>query len=72
MRSCAHDYLLLSLEDVLQHLSHFCDHWDKESVIGLIHEALVVLDLVVELLLDVVFHFVRDQSARYFISHLAE
>ena len=41
-------------------------------MIGLIHEALVVLDLVVELLLDVVFHLVRDESACDFIGHLAE
>ena len=41
-------------------------------MICLIHEALVVLDLVVELLLDVVFHLVRDESARDFIGHLAE
>ena len=68
----SNDYLLLSFEDVLEHLGHFGDHRDEESVVGLIHEALVVLDLVVELLLDVVFHLVRDESARDFIGHLAE
>ena len=56
----------------MEHLGHLGDHWDEESVICLVHEALVVLDLVVELLLDVVFHLVRDESACDFIGYLAE
>ena len=41
-------------------------------MIGLVHEAFVVLHLVVKLLLDVVFHLVRDESACDFIGYLAE
>ena len=52
--------LLLSFDDVLEDLGYFCDHGDEEGVVCLVHEALVILHLIVELLLNVVFHFVGD------------
>ena len=54
------DHLLLSFEHILEYLSHFRGHWDQESMIGLVHESLIVFDLIIELLFNVVFHFVRD------------
>ena len=54
---------LFSFEDVLHNRVDLSDHRDEEYVVGLVHEALVVLNLVIELLLDVVFHLVRDQPA---------
>ena len=41
-------------------------------MVSLVHEPLVVLDLVVEFLLDVVLHLVRDQATRNLICNLAE
>lgn len=41
-------------------------------MVGLVHETLVVLDLVVELLLDVIFHLVANQSAGNLISNVAQ
>ena len=64
--------LLLSFDDVLEYLSYFCDHRHKESVICLVHKPLVILNLIVKLLLDVVFHLMRYESAGDFIGHLAQ
>lgn len=63
---------LLSFEDVLDDRAHLCYHGNKEDVVGLIHEALVVLDLVVEFLLDVVLHFMADQATGDFVCNMAE
>ena len=41
-------------------------------MVGLIHETLVVLHLVVKLFLDVVLHLVADQSASNLIGHVAQ
>ena len=41
-------------------------------MIGLIHETLVVLGLVVKLFFDVVFHFVADESTGDFVGDLAQ
>ena len=65
-------YLLFSFENVLKDLGDFSDHGHQESVIGLVHESLVVLDLVVELFLYVVLHLVGNQAARDLIRHLAD
>jgi hypothetical protein len=41
-------------------------------VIGLVHQTLVILDLVIKLLLDVVLHFMRDETTCDFIGNLAQ
>ena len=64
--------LLLSFDDVLEDLGYFCDHGYEEGVVCLVHEPFVILHLVVELLLDVVFHLVRYEPAGNLIGHLAE
>ena len=64
--------LLLSFDDVLEDLGYFCDHGYEEGVVCLVHEPFVILHLVVELLLDVVFHLMGYESAGNLIGHLAQ
>ena len=63
---------LFSFEDVLHNRVDLSDHRDEEYVVGLVHQALVVLHLVVELLLDVILHLVGDQSAGYLVCDMAQ
>lgn len=62
-------HLLLSFEDILKDLSDFSNHGNEESVVCLIHEAFKVPGLVVELLFDVVLHFVGDQATCNFVGN---
>ena len=41
-------------------------------MIGLIHKAFVVLDLIIKLFLNIVLHLVRNQPACNFIRHLTQ
>lgn len=65
-------YLLFSFDNVLKDLSDFSDHGYQESVICLVHQSFVVLDLIVELFFNIVLHLVGDQPACNFIGNLAD
>ena len=41
-------------------------------MIGLVHEAFVILDLIIKLFLNIVLHLVRYQPACNFIRHLTQ
>ena len=41
-------------------------------MVGLVHQALVILDLVVKFLFDIVLHLVTNEAARNLISYVTQ
>lgn len=53
---------LLRLEDADAEVVDFSHHWDQKRVQRLVHETLDVAKLFITFFLDVVFHFVSDET----------
>lgn len=54
--------LPLSFKHTSNQRCHFRNHRNHQSIVTLIHEAFVVLEFIIELLLDVVLHLMWDQT----------
>lgn len=58
------------MEDARNKCCNFISHWDEERIVALVHQTFEVLKLLVEFLLDVMFHFMRDQPTCDFLAYL--
>jgi len=63
---------LFSFEHVLDNRVDLSNHRHEEDMVSLVHEALVIFDLFVKLLLDIVFHLMRDEPAGDLVSDMAQ